>query len=228
MYKIISLNQSSWEQAIKNRFKNLRRGKRPSNNETCKPGTSSQSKWIKKKDQPTSNSSGETDETVKEHCSTMKKELSKTSNKNLVLVRELMNATFEARRIQIMNNPTTIEATLKIYPALKLVSEVHVILLCILLQSTIQCKHMGCCLTRRRLMFLLHRFSQVSQHLTCLDHTIQTQKTIWYPLNNTIPQNPGTSCLKLRQLIQWIIPSSQFIFYPFNSYLRKNSMGTRC
>lgn len=127
MYKIISLNQSSWEQAIKNRFKNLRRGKRPSNNETCKPGTSSQSKWIKKKDQPTSNSSGETDETVKEHCSTMKKELSKTSNKNLVLVRELMNATFEARRIQIMNNPTTIEATLKIYPALKLVSEVHVI-----------------------------------------------------------------------------------------------------
>ena len=57
----------------------------------------------------------------------MKKELSKTSNKNLVLVRELMNATFEARRIQIMNNPTTIEATLKIYPALKLVSEVHVI-----------------------------------------------------------------------------------------------------
>ena len=37
-----------------------------------------------------------------------------------------MDATYGARRIQIMNNPTTIEATLKIYPALKLVSEVHV------------------------------------------------------------------------------------------------------
>ena len=100
---------------------------RQSNTETCKTETSSQSKQTKKKDQPTSNSSGETDETVKEHCSTMKKELSKTSNKNLVLVRELMDATYGARRIQIKNNPTTIEATLKIYPALKLVSELHVI-----------------------------------------------------------------------------------------------------
>ena len=87
-----------------------------------------------------------------------------------------MDATYEARRIQIMNDPT-IEATLKIYPALKLISEVHVIHP---LYTAVE-----------------HDPMQTRGMLLDLPNTIQTQKTIWYALNNTIPQNPGTSCSKL-------------------------------
>ena len=39
-------------------------------------------------------------------------------------------------------------------------------------------------LTKRLMCFL--RFSQVSQHPTCLDHSIQTRESIWYFLNETL------------------------------------------
>ena len=112
-----------------------------------------------------------------------------------MLVRELMDATYEARRIQIMNDPT-IEATLKIYPALKLVSVVHVIhpLYTAVEHDPMQTRGMLLDLPKAH-VFATSLFA--SARLMCLDHTIQTQKTIWYALNNTIPQNPGTSCSKL-------------------------------
>jgi hypothetical protein len=45
-------------------------------------------------------------------------------NKNFFLIKELMAATYEARRKHIMTSPTTLHVLLLDYPGLRLVSEV--------------------------------------------------------------------------------------------------------
>lgn len=70
---------------------------------------------------------GETNETCLEHISNMKKELLKTTNKNLNLVKKLMELTFAHRRQIIVFNPVTVQELVNTYPALQLVSEVSTV-----------------------------------------------------------------------------------------------------
>jgi hypothetical protein len=50
--------------------------------------------------------------------------MAKTKNKNFFLIKELMAATYEARRKHVMTSPTTLHVLLLDYPGLRLVSEV--------------------------------------------------------------------------------------------------------
>ncbi|XP_028394383.1 uncharacterized protein LOC114518559 [Dendronephthya gigantea] len=116
----IGSGTASWEQAIKHRFKNMRKHKITSN-----PSSRNQSEEQSTKQRRISvdTTHGETDETIKEHITTIKKEMGKSSNKNLMLVKELMNVTYGSRQNNILSNPVSIKETLKMFPALKLVTE---------------------------------------------------------------------------------------------------------
>ena len=72
---------------------------------------------------------GETEETCKEHITIMKKEMGKTTNKNVAMIRELMDLTYPLRRREILTNPTSIKGYIAKYPALQLVAEVNIYLL---------------------------------------------------------------------------------------------------
>ena len=67
---------------------------------------------------------GENHTTYSEHVAAMKKELAKPKNKNLALIKELMEATYKIRHKSILESPTKLDILLAEYPALKLVSEV--------------------------------------------------------------------------------------------------------
>lgn len=67
---------------------------------------------------------GETVETCKEHVACLKKEMKKTSNKNVTMIRELMDTTYATRRKSVLLEPKAIDEVLKEYPALRLMSEV--------------------------------------------------------------------------------------------------------
>ena len=100
------------------RFKNLRKRKMSS------PNTQPQQTSKQQKGMSNDTIHGETDATIEEHIITMKKEMGKVSNKNLILIKELMNVTYDSRRKNILSNPVSIKETMKMYPALTLVSEV--------------------------------------------------------------------------------------------------------
>ena len=67
---------------------------------------------------------GDTEETCKEHLKAMSKELSKNTNRNLAMVRELMMITYAIRRKRILLEENAIVYVLAEYPALGLMSEV--------------------------------------------------------------------------------------------------------
>ena len=70
----------------------------------------------------------ETAETCREHLNHLKKEMDKPRNRNLTLIRELMDATYIFRRQNILTSPTTLTVLLAQYPALRMVSEVCTVL----------------------------------------------------------------------------------------------------
>jgi hypothetical protein len=98
--------QASWEQSIKNRFKNQRKTKRKSTEAatTCErtPPPKKTNKGLRETEE-----TGETEETCNEHVTALKKEMAKPKNKNLTLIKELMEATFQTRRKRVLGSPTT-------------------------------------------------------------------------------------------------------------------------
>ena len=71
---------------------------------------------------------GETEETCKEHISALKKEMKKSSNRKMALIKNLMELTYLQRRQSILLQPMPIEELLKEYPLLCLTSEVSIIM----------------------------------------------------------------------------------------------------
>lgn len=69
---------------------------------------------------------GETEETCKEHISLMKKEMKKTTNRKMALIKNLIDQTYSHRRQSILLQPTAIDDLIKEYPALGLASEVSI------------------------------------------------------------------------------------------------------
>ena len=69
---------------------------------------------------------GETEETCKEHISLMKKEMKKTTNRKMALIKNLMEQTYSHRRQSILQQPTAIDDLIKEYPAFGLASEVSI------------------------------------------------------------------------------------------------------
>lgn len=69
---------------------------------------------------------GETQETCKEHIACMKKEMKKSSNRKMAVIKELMDLTYPYRRQAILQQPTEIDSVIREYPALGLVSEVSI------------------------------------------------------------------------------------------------------
>ncbi len=68
---------------------------------------------------------GETLETCREHAPQLKKEMMKTSNRNLCMIKELMDLSFAFRRERILIDPRPVGDVIEEYPALTLVSEVN-------------------------------------------------------------------------------------------------------
>lgn len=79
---------------------------------------------------------GETEETCKEYISLLKKEMKKTTNRKIALIKKLIELTCVHRRQSILQQPTAIDDLLKEYPALSLTSEVSIIVMC---KSYISC-----------------------------------------------------------------------------------------
>ena len=67
---------------------------------------------------------GETEETCKEHILVMKKEMKKTTNRKMAVIKDLMELTYPYRRKSILLQPSEIDVVLHEYPALTLTSEV--------------------------------------------------------------------------------------------------------
>lgn len=67
---------------------------------------------------------GETTDTCRDHQKKMVKEMVKPVNRNLVLIKELMDITYPFRRRCILTEPTPVNSLLKDYPALQLPTEV--------------------------------------------------------------------------------------------------------
>lgn len=67
---------------------------------------------------------GETEETCKEHVKAMKKEMTRTTNRNVAMVKDLMEITHAYRREQFMKDIVPISKFLEDYPALKTAFEV--------------------------------------------------------------------------------------------------------
>ena len=66
----------------------------------------------------------ETEETYKDHCKRLCKEMAKTKGRNLTLIKEIMDCTFAMRRRDIVEEPKAVNAILKRFPALALPFEV--------------------------------------------------------------------------------------------------------
>ena len=120
--------QGSWQSAIKYRLKTLRKTKRPhpktsvsnENKEAPKPKVARRDVDRSIPEMP----EGETNETCVEHVATMKKGMGKTTNRNLVLLKELMEITFPYRRTELIQTPVHVSELLVKFPALQLVSHV--------------------------------------------------------------------------------------------------------
>lgn len=69
---------------------------------------------------------GETEETCTEHISVMKKEMKKTTNRKMALIKNLIELTYSHRRQSILLQPTAIDDVIKEYPALVLPFEVNI------------------------------------------------------------------------------------------------------
>ena len=67
---------------------------------------------------------GETEETCKEHVKAMSKEMLKSTNRNVAMVKELMMITYAIRRKGVLIEQKVIPDVLQEYPALGLTSEV--------------------------------------------------------------------------------------------------------
>ena len=67
---------------------------------------------------------GETEETCKEHILVMKKEMKKTTNRKMAVIKDLMELTYPYRRKSILLQPSEIDVVLHEYSALTLTSEV--------------------------------------------------------------------------------------------------------
>ncbi|XP_033110646.1 sterile alpha motif domain-containing protein 3-like [Anneissia japonica] len=112
---------SSWQSAIKYRFKNLRKTRQVSSGN----GTAVVKPEMKRrKCEAVETENGETDETCKEHVQQLKREMSKLSHRNYGLIGNLMEATYMYRRKRILENPVSINNVVQEYPALQLVSEI--------------------------------------------------------------------------------------------------------
>ena len=123
--------KGSWEQAIKNRLKNRRKAKpafKAAKRQCALPSCDTlKPKKLKKifdlgkvPEKP----AGETLETCQEHALVLRKEMSKTTNKNMCMIKQLMTVTYPFRREHILKEPAAVHDILKGYPALNLVSEV--------------------------------------------------------------------------------------------------------
>ena len=66
---------------------------------------------------------GETKETCKEHISLLKKEMKKTTNRKMALIKDLMELTFPYRRNEILKELSPIDSVMHEYPGLGLTSE---------------------------------------------------------------------------------------------------------
>ena len=120
------LLKGSWESAFKNRFKNLRK------TDSKGEGTSAARcpNYGKGEDEPQPKKrrieeiisempEGETAETCQEHVKAMKKELARSSNRNLTMVKELMELTHSYRRQWVLKEMVPISSFIGEYPALK-------------------------------------------------------------------------------------------------------------
>ena len=66
----------------------------------------------------------ETQETYKDHCKRLCKEMAKTKGRNLTLINEIMDCTFAMRRREIVEEPKAVTAILEKFPAITLPFEV--------------------------------------------------------------------------------------------------------
>jgi hypothetical protein len=115
---------------LRNRFKNRRKNKPQSG--VKRPGARQVVETVKHKKiqklfdlgRVPVKPEGETMDTCREHATVMKKEMLKSSNKNVVMIKKLMVLTYPFRREKILIEPTAVEDITKEYPALNLVSEV--------------------------------------------------------------------------------------------------------
>ncbi|XP_044180037.1 uncharacterized protein LOC122961485 [Acropora millepora] len=78
---------------------------------------------MKKGGQVPSYAEGETESTCKEHMASLKKEMQKNSNRNLQMVKQLMEITYPYRRRMILSEPLSIPEIMDKFPALNLVTE---------------------------------------------------------------------------------------------------------
>ena len=69
----------------------------------------------------------ETKETCKEHISLLKKEMKKTTNRKMALMKDLMELTFPYRRNEILEELSPIDSVMHEYLALGLTSEVSML-----------------------------------------------------------------------------------------------------
>lgn len=67
---------------------------------------------------------GKTEETCKEHISLTTKEMNKTTNRKMALIKNFMELTYSHRRQSILPQPTATDVLIKEYPAHRLSSEV--------------------------------------------------------------------------------------------------------
>lgn len=115
--------QQSWTVSIKNYFKNIRKTKRTPGSKATS-GPEPPPKKMKKGGQVPSYAEGETESTCKEHMASLKKEMQKNSNRNLQMVKQLMEITYPYRRRMILSEPLSIPEIMDKFPALNLVTEV--------------------------------------------------------------------------------------------------------
>ncbi|XP_028418061.1 uncharacterized protein LOC114542873 [Dendronephthya gigantea] len=115
---------SSWDMSIKNGFKNLRKTKRgyQSQSGVCMIGVQTKKNKVAD-DAPLALVEGETTQTCQDHLAAIKREMAKNKNRNVALIKELMELTYPYRRNKVVSSPTTLKDLLAEYPALRLVSE---------------------------------------------------------------------------------------------------------
>lgn len=120
------LPKGSWETAFKNRFKNLRKTGQKGEG-TSAVRCPSKGKGENEEPRPKKRRieeilempEGETAETCQEHIKAMKKEMDRSSNRNLAMVKELMELTHSYRRQWFLKEMVPISSFIGEYPALK-------------------------------------------------------------------------------------------------------------
>ena len=120
------LLKGSWETALKSQFKNLRKtgqkgegtsAARCTNNGRGESGEPQPKK--RRIEEIVEMPEGETEETCQEHVKAMKKEMARSSNRNLAMVKELMELTHSHRRQWFLKEMVPISSFIGEYPALK-------------------------------------------------------------------------------------------------------------